>query len=336
MSRLPALVLRTGYARSLHLSGQAALRALGVAGLLLGLSLAPPAAAADSEKAANATNTDTLHWFVQDIPPHFSYVTGKPPQSVKDLGHGEIDGFLRLLIERMPQSRHDFVDGSFPRFEALARQGKPLCSMLYLRTPERLSWLYFTYLYPAQFSRQIHVIVRRDKLAQFAQLNAPDQMLSLTDILHRTDLVGLVPKGRSFGPKIDALLLAQSDLAPKALPTGRGNHLLAMLRAQRMDYTLEYPSVVDEFVKNDEAGAELVPLPISEGRSTAIATASCTRSPEGLKAISAIDAAVRKLAQDPQRDVWIRAWRGPHLDEQDRANIKRYMDERARSGPQIE
>ncbi|WP_156422094.1 TIGR02285 family protein [Paucibacter sp. KCTC 42545] len=311
------------------------------AGPLVAAANASPAASPGASFAptvvAAAEPAFTMQWLVQDYPPHFSYINGRAPRSIDDLGRGEIDGFLRLMVERMPQFRHGFVDAGMPRFETLVRQGQTICSVLHVRTPERLSWLYFTHLYPPQFSRQIHVIVRRDKLAQFT----PDaaQPLSLSDILQRKDLVGLLPRGRSFGPKIDALLQAQGEQAPKTLPSGRGNHLLAMLRAQRMDYTLEYPSIVDEFDKSAEgsaAGPELVKLPIAEGRSTAVATAACSRTPEGRKAIAAIDQVVRKLAQDPQREAWIRAWRGPQADEQDLVNIRRYMDERARSGPQIE
>jgi uncharacterized protein (TIGR02285 family) len=284
--------------------------------------------------AAAEPEAGTIRWLVQDLPPHFSYATGKPPQRVQDLGNGEIDGFLRLLIAHLPQYRHEFVEASFPRFEALARQGQAICSPLHVRTPERLNWLYFTHLHPPTFSRQIHVVVHRDQLARFEQQG---QVLQLSELLKREDLVGLLPRDRSFGPKIDALLQAQGAQAPKRLVAGRSSlQLLAMLRAKRMDYTLEYPSTVDEFLRQTDSPQGLVKLPLAEGRSTAVATMACTRSPEGRRQIEAIDLAVRKLAQEPQREAWIRAWRGDTLDEQDRQRINRYMDERARSGAQIE
>jgi len=305
-----------------------------VASALLGLGGPAAWAAAPAEVTETV---GTIQWLVQDLPPHFSFKGGKAPQRASELGNGEVDGFLRLLIERIPQYRHEFVDAGLPRFEALVRQGQTLCSVLHVRTPERLSWLYFTSLHAPLFSRQLHVVVRRDRLAQFEQADAPGQPLSLAEILQRQDLVGLLPRGRSFGPRIDGLLQAAGEQAPRSMVTGRGTHLLSMLRAQRMDYTLEYSSVVDEYLSSSSgAGAELVKLPIAEGRSTAVATAACSRTPEGRRQIEAIDQAVRKLAQDPQREAWMRAWRGSHLDEQDRQSLKRFMDERARAGPQIE
>ena len=69
----------------------------------------------------------TVRWLTHDVPPHFTYLHGKPPQRAADLANGEIDGFLRLLIGQMPQYHHEFVDAGFPRFESLVRQGQTLC-----------------------------------------------------------------------------------------------------------------------------------------------------------------------------------------------------------------
>ncbi len=279
----------------------------------------------------------TLRWLVQDLPPHFGYaVKGRLPQRAEDLDGGEISGFLRLLIERLPQYRHEFFEASLPRFEALVRQGDgTLCSVLHLRTPERLAWLHFTELHPPLISRQLHVIVHRERLAAFE--SQPGQALQLAELIRRPDLVGLLPRDRSFGPRIDALLQAAGAQAPATVVAGRQMHLLAMLRARRMDYTLEYPAVVDRYLLSGEAAAgELVKLPFAEGRSTAVATAACSRNAAGRERIAAIDSAVRGLALDPRREAWLRQWRGPVLDEAERRSILRYMDERARGGPRVE
>lgn len=296
--------------------------------LLLSLTLLPSAAwAADPLPA--------LHWLVQDVPPHFSYVRpGQVPQTVEDIGQGELDGFLRILVRRLPQYRHVLVEMPFTRFEVQARQGQTMCSVLHVRTPERLGWLYFSHLYPPLFSRQLHVVVHKDRLAQF-ETATTGQPLQLTDLLQRQDLVGLLPRDRAFGPRIDTLLKQAGDAAPRTVVPNRNMHLLHMLRARRMDYTLEYPSVVDEFLRLN-GGDDLVKLPLTEGRSTQLATVACTRNAEGRQQIEAIDAAVRRLAQERDREAWLRSWRREPLDEQDRQRVNRYMDERARGGPVIE
>jgi uncharacterized protein (TIGR02285 family) len=296
------------------------------AAVLLGLVWAAGAARSES-------TPEVLTWLVRDVPPYFSYIGGKAPQRPEDLANGEIDGFLRQLIKQMPQYRHEFLDAGFPRFEAMVRQGQALCSPLHVVTPERMEWLYFTHVHPPLISRQVHLVVRRESLPQFESFGPAPR---LAEVLQRPDLVGLLPRDRSFGVKIDPLLKEQGPQAPKTVVAGRNMHLLAMLRAGRMDYTLEYPGTVDEYLRANAAGPDLVKLPVAESRSAHQATFACSRNVQGRKLIEAIDQAVRSLAQDPQREAWIRAWRGESMVAQERLALKRYMDERARAGPQIE
>jgi uncharacterized protein (TIGR02285 family) len=298
---------------------------------LLGLALA---ASLGGAAALAQPATEVLTWLVRDVPPYFSYPGGKAPQRPEDLANGEIDGFLRQLIKQMPQYRHQFLDAGFPRFEAMVRQqGQALCSPLHVVTPERLDWLYFTQVHPPLLSRQVHLILRRDAMAKF---EAFGPVPALADVLQHQELIGLLPRDRSFGVKIDPLLKERGALAPKTIVAGRGMHLLAMLRAGRMDYTLEFPATVEEYLRSAGAGPELIKLPVAESHSAKSATFACSRNPQGRKLIEAIDLAVRELAQDPKRDDWIRAWRGEQMDPQERQRLKRYMDERARGGAQIE
>lgn len=300
---------------------------------LLGMLPMAVLAQASSPAADLGPEPGVIRWMVRDVPPHFAYVAGRPPQRASDLGNGEVDGYLRLLIQHMPQYRHEFLDAGFPRFEALVRQGQTLCSPLHVNTPERQSWLYFTHVHPALISRQLVVVTRRELAPRFEKFG---RQVPLGELL-QSELVGLLPRDRSYGPKVDAALQGAGPRAPKTVVTGRQTHLLAMLLAQRMDYTLDYASAVDEYLKSvPQAPGELVKLPLLEGVSTALATYACSRTPEGRKQIEAIDQAARKLAADPQREAWIQAWRGAALDDSERQRLKRYLDERARGGPQID
>ena len=56
----------------------------------------------------------------------------------------------------------------------------------------------------------------------------------------------------------------------------------------------------------------------------------------GRRYIEAIDAAVRALAQEPDRAAWVREWRGERASPDDIKRLNTYMDERARGGPRIE
>ncbi len=284
---------------------------------------------------AIAAQADTIRWVAQDVAPHFSFIEGRAPRSVAELANGEVDGFLRVLLARMPQYRHEFVEASTSRYEVLSRGGETLCSALHVRTPRRLEWLYFSHLYPSLASREIHVIVRRGFVDALAAGRGQDGRLTLADLLKRPELRLLLARDRSFGPQIDGLL-AQQVVPRLAAGAQVGSQLLDMLRAGRMDYALEYPAVVNDYLKRvDDAGA-LVALPLAEGFTTQLATVSCSRTPQGRRHIEAIDAAVRQLAREPGREAWVNEWRGSRQTPADQRRLNAYMDERARGGPRIE
>ena len=284
---------------------------------------------------ASAAEPPVIRWLVQDLGPHFSYVGGRAPQSPAELGNGELDGFLRQLIAQLPQYRHEFVELSLQRYEALLRQGETLCSVLHKRRPERLADRYFTPMFPSLGSRQLQLVVPRDRLGQFHALGAPVSVAKLVQI---GGLHGLVARERSFGPTLDALLKEGQGKGLQTIAAARSTTVLAMLRAGRVDYTLEYADTVKSFLQTEAKapGAELVLLPIAEVEERDIAHASCTRSAAGRERIEAIDAAVRRMARDPQREVWLRAWLGDRLAVAERGRLNRFLDERARHGPQLE
>lgn len=285
--------------------------------------------------SASAASAGTIRWVVQDVPPHFTFPQGHAPRSVAELGRGEVDGFMRVLLARMPDWRHEFVEASTTRYQAESRRGQTLCSTMHVRTPERLEWAWFSHLYPPLVSREIHVIVRPELIEQLAQGRPADGRLQLAELLKRPDLRLVVARDRAFGAQVDNLL-GQYTVARIPVGAKLGSQVLDMLRAGRMDYTLEYPAVVSEYLARTGDPGALVALPMAEGLSTLLATVSCSRTPEGRRAIEAIDAAVRALAREPQRDAWVREWRADRSSPQDIKRLNAYMDERARGGPRIE
>lgn len=302
----------------------------GVRGLVAAVAALVAAAA-----AAASPPVETIRWVAQDVSPHFSFVQGRPPRSVAELGHGEVDGFMRLLLARLPEYRHEFVEASTARFEAESRRGQTLCSTLHVRTPDRLQWAWFSHLYPPLVSREIHVVVRRELMDKLTQGRTRGDRLQLSELLKRADLRLLVARDRAFGAQIDSLL-SQYPVQRLAVGARPGSQVLDMLRAGRMDYTLEYPTLLAEHLARTGDPGALVALPVAEGLSTLLATVSCSRTPEGRRQIEAIDAAVRELARDPGRDAWVREWRGDRSEPQDMKRLNAYMDERARGGARIE
>jgi uncharacterized protein (TIGR02285 family) len=205
-----------------------------------------------------------------------------------------------------------------------------------VRTPQRLERLYFSHLYPPLLSREVHVIVARERLGRFMPADGKTGPLLLADLLRRDDLRPLIESDRSFGPQIDALLIGRNTRTPELAGSLKGERLLDMLRAGRMDYTLEYPTVVRDYLSRHQLPPDLVALPVAEGTSTQVATVACSRTPQGRRQIEAIDEAVRRLAREPDREAWIREWRGLGVEREDLKRIQTYMDQRARGGARIE
>ena len=286
---------------------------------------------------ARAEDRPVMRWQVRDMPPHMVYPDGRPPARIEDLGHGTISAYMRQLLPLLPQYRHEFIEATAARAEAMVREGQTLCSMIHLYTPERLAERYFTPAYPVLGQLQAQVVVHRSQLARFAALGRP---LSLAALLQRADLSGAMSAGRSFGAGVDRVIRAQGEggnLRPVVVL--RHSSVLTMLRAGRMDYALDFAGGVEDYLRSVKAPGELVCLPIVEAPPIPLSYASCSRNEEGRRLIEAIDGAIRRLAAGPQREDWIASaftgWRGP-LDAQERLRLKRFFDERARGGPRIE
>ncbi|MFY8118980.1 MAG: hypothetical protein ACOVLH_14315 [Roseateles sp.] len=282
--------------------------------------------------AIAAAAKPVVPWLIQNSPPAFSYDITRPPESAAELGPGDRAMFLRLLVEQLPQYQHVFIELSLPRFELMLSQGQTICSVLHKRLPERLGKLYFTPMYPAISARLPHLIVRRDSLARFQALGSP---IPLGKVLASTELRGLVERQRSFGSTLDGTLKPRLGKTLDTVVVLNKSTLLSMLLAGRMDYTLEYPEALPGLLPARQV-QELIALPIAEAYKSDFAYASCSRTSEGLVRIQAIDAAVRRLAQDPQRDLLLRHWLGEGLGANDRTRLERYLTERAQRGPMIE
>ncbi|MBH9578312.1 hypothetical protein [Inhella proteolytica] len=280
-----------------------------------------------------ALAAETIRWVVHDMPPVFSLPGGHTPKRASEFGHGELDGLQRLLVARLPQFQHEFVVAVPTRFEALVRQGEPICSLLPRRTPERLSWLYFTPTHPPLNSRAVHLVTRAELLPRLNALGTP---LSLARVLQEAGLQGVLTRDRSFGPRIDQLLQTQGQALLQGALAWRGQNLLSMLQAGRMDYTLEHPVLVDEYLRQQGSGVALVKLPLLEAQAISQATVACARNPAGRRHIEAIDAVIRALARAPDRSAWLKEWLGELPEPGDRERIDRFMDARARRGAQIE
>nr|WP_316642573.1 TIGR02285 family protein [uncultured Roseateles sp.] len=290
---------------------------------LASLALTLPAGARATEAPGKL-----IEWNVSDWPPFFVFQQGQLPQTAQDLGGGAIDGFLRLVIERMPQYQHRFVSMTGARAEVERKAGRGLCSASSMRTPERLKERYFT---PAMPTLPVQLVLRRERLQLLA---GGKGSVSLQQLIRRDDVQGLVMSNRQYGQTLAEWLKPAPDSNLRTMVAPRAGNLLTMLAAGRMDYTLEYPMIVEYHLRN--RGPELVTLPIDELGEPPLGYFSCTRNAWGKVVIADIDTALRKVARLPEARQVYSPWMSEALRAAHQERIDRFFEQRARGGPMIE
>ncbi|WP_409981927.1 hypothetical protein [Roseateles sp.] len=291
--------------------------------LLLSLLLSAP---------ARAEPAQALRWMVQESPPHFNFVNGRPPATPEELDTGSVGRYLRQLLGRLPGYRVEFVEANASRVEQQARQGETFCATQIKRTPQRLQWLYFTPLFPVLAGEEFRLVLRADLAAR---ISPEGQRPSLAELLNQSGLRVQVAVGRSFNPAIDALL-ALHEVPRVQLDSRQSRRLLELVRGGRIDMTIEYGSIVRRFLGGRDAADGVTSLAFVEHQTPFDVMVACTRNAGGRAAIEAIDAAVREIAREGLRAPWVSAWREGGADAAALKRLQAYLDERAKGGPRID
>jgi uncharacterized protein (TIGR02285 family) len=280
--------------------------------------------------AAAPAADPVIEWNMMDWPPFIVFKDGQLPLSADELGEGAIDGYLRLVLARLPQYQHRFVSMTGLRAEIERKAGRGLCSPSSMRTPERLKERYFT---PAMPTVPVHLVLRRERLQAIA---GGKGSVSLQQLTRREDVQGLVMSARYYGSTVADWVKPAPDSNVRAMVAPKAGNLLTMLSASRMDYTLEYPMVVEYYQRSQGKPGELVSLPIDEVGEPPVGYFSCTRNPWGRAVIGDIDRALREVARLPEaRQVYGR-WMNEAVRATHQERINRFFDVRARGGAMIE
>ncbi|KAF0814043.1 hypothetical protein IGB42_01723 [Andreprevotia sp. IGB-42] len=272
---------------------------------------------------AAASDARVLTWAIRDWPPVFIVPTQTAPKSVTQLGNGVADQNMAALIAHMPEYEHRFVYANINRIFADMAAGTPECFAVALKTPEREKAAWFTrnFLLPP-----MHMVVRKDQLAR---ITAGSNGMAVEALSKRSDLAAYVENGRSYGAAVDSLVKTAPGVFRSMTVTESGQ-LIRMLDAGRMDYTFEYPYVVEYMQRQFPFRNELALLPIAEAATPLTSYVACTRNAWGLQAIRDIDRAIRMLARTQAFRQPLYDWLSPELRDRYRPQIERFYDERAR------
>lgn len=224
--------------------------------------------------------SDTIHWQTIHFPP-LTILKGP------DRGKGQLDHFMPYLQKQLPQYKHTNVEMNWARTFKMIEKGDHNCSSMVFKSAERESIAEFSV--PVAVALPIRIIMSKENIARLDNPNSYSLAKLIGDERFFTSLV----LERSYTPAIDELLTQQhsaSNFDRKAITS---ESLLQMLKFDRVNYMLEYPSTISYLSRNDaEFRERFSSLAIEEAAELAVTYLACPRSDWGKQVIENINRVV--------------------------------------------
>jgi uncharacterized protein (TIGR02285 family) len=219
------------------------------------------------------------------------------------------DRIVELLIAGMPDLVHDRQTASPTRILRELELGRQVCSVAYLKTPERERVM--TFSIPDLILPPNGVTVRRDSLSRFGGGGA----VSLATLLGDPSLRLGIADGRSYGDAIDPLLQARRGAPNLHVRQGEDLYpsLVQMLVRGRLDYVLGYPYEARYVASRFALGETIVNLPLVEAREHTFAYVVCPKTDWGRALIARVDALLRRERPSERYRGFIERWLDPAM-----------------------
>lgn len=251
--------------------------------------------------AAQAAWGEDVTWILPEFPPGF--IRG-PFRA----GEGYGDRQLKFLIERLPQFHHTVLNGSASRLWHEMEHRDGVCTLSVAQLPEREKLAVFSAR--AFWATVNQVIVRTDRLADFAPLRDKSGAIDLARLAADTHLRGGYTDTSSYGPSLDSFI----HDANRKTPLEMTPHLrmpLVLLDKGRIDFVFGYYMEMTYYRQLTRLGDDFTALPTLPEPAHQDGHVACSNQPLGRKVIAAVDAL---LASDDAMLAYIeplRDWYSP-------------------------
>lgn len=234
------------------------------------------------------TFAEDMTWAVLDVPGAASHRDGTPDEGI-------VLDAQKLLEAQLPGLIHRYERSTPRRLDRDLFAGRPICSTLTLRNPDRSkSGVFIPYL-PAL---PMELVSRADLLPALAVEHG---QASLAKLLEKP-LKGGISSTRAYPPEL-------ADLIDKGVKQGTleiintsspGVNLIAMVSLKRLDYTFEFPIVSAEIRRATPYSTVLVSVPMMENPSLIPTGIYCPRNVWGRQMAKRIDTAIQRVASKPE------------------------------------
>lgn len=265
---------------------------------------------------------EVITWVVFDWPPVF-ILQDHNSDAVTKLGDGTGDKLVKMLQQQLPDYDHRVVVMSPGRVFAQMKQGENLCLPSAIRTPEREAIAMFT---PALLTMPIQLVTREDVLKAHPRWR---EGVDLKTLVQDRALSGTYMASRSYGQTIDQILASSSNTGMHAVAAALPSSPYQMLALKRIDYTLEFPQIVQYHELRKELPPGITVVPLRQDQQWLTGYVACTKNAWGQGAIRKIDSALRELAKEQAYRDLITAWTPDNDKAAQRKALDRFLNERA-------
>jgi uncharacterized protein (TIGR02285 family) len=226
----------------------------------------------------------TIHW------PPFMEISGNETK-------GQYSLLLDLLESGLPEYQHKRSNMPWSRVWQLIKGGEHVCNIFAFKTPERQKFAAFTVPFSIFLSN--HIIVRRDALKK---LNIdPTQPQSIIELTKRKGIKGFLEQSRSYSAALDKFLNPKPDGSNYFRRAIKSKGLIKVLLKGRVDYVLEYPSIVAHIrAKIPEMDGDLVSIQIKEIAPLSYGYIACPNNEWGKSVVAKLNVLIQSEKPQPR------------------------------------
>ena len=233
-------------------------------------------------------NGFTITWAINDAPP-FHIIEGEYENS------GMCDVLIDALSAQMPEVAHETILMPQNRIRMLSKQKQNLCFPCLIKREDSEVWLYTD---ETVVHAPLGIIGLPDVLAPYLRA---DGRISLSDLANALTLRMGKPLARRYPDVLQQYVDKVSKTSHFAELTGENAtvRVLEQIALGRIDYTLEYPSIL-KFHNLTQGEKALVYYETTELSSKGISGAiGCTNNAWGEEAVSRINKALPVILSSP-------------------------------------